>query len=96
MLIGFKKIILGFPVGWGERSEPQLNQDVGVHSVHPNLLQNNYFKSYRALSYQIVFKVQGMPLFLTTKDTKRHEKTEFGMPYFESELVSTLILCAEV
>jgi len=36
-VIGFKKIILGFQVGWGERSEPQLNQDVGVHSVHPNL-----------------------------------------------------------
>jgi len=28
---------LGFHAGWGERSEPQLNQDAGVHSVHPSL-----------------------------------------------------------
>jgi len=53
IFIGFKKIILGFHAGWGERSEPQLNQDVGVHSVHPNLPKIIILKAIKKITIGI-------------------------------------------
>jgi len=58
LYIAFKKILLGFHVGWGERSEPQLNQDVGVHSVHPSLpkiiILNTKFPSWGSMPMALI------------------------------------------
>ncbi len=40
------------------------------------------------VSYQIAFKVRGMPLFLTTKNTKSTKKQHLTFSCFESGLVS--------